>query len=98
MWATPTIGDIPSFVPIQEQCIEVLRPRNPPAGLLAIIVQGPRSSIGWIDVYPFNAFPQAAIDQYEDQVRVLFGGRLPSWPSVRPLTVPQYRLQLSGGS
>jgi len=81
LWATPRIGEIPTFAPVGLECIQVLR-AGPPyagAGLNAVVTRAGNSSVGWLDTLPFNAFPPPVIDTYLDQLRVLFGGQVPRW-------------------
>jgi hypothetical protein len=78
-WASPRIGEMPSFLPLKLGCIRVFRPRVPRQGFTAVIEQDGSSRTGSLETYPFNAFPASVIDQYLRQVRVLYGGQLPVW-------------------
>lgn len=77
-WASPLIGEMPSFVPSHLICIRLLRPdiRNP--GSTAVTL-GNEWYQAPLEFYPFNAFSVAAIEQYRRQVRVLYGGQIPDW-------------------
>lgn len=79
-WATPLIGEMPSFTPPFRECVQVLRSGTPPQGLSAVVEWRGRSKAGPLELLPFNAFPRA-IDQYLEQVRVLYGGKVPDWSS-----------------
>jgi hypothetical protein len=78
--ATPLIGEMPSFIPAFSECLQVLRSsRAPPGRYKVTITRGGNSRAGWLDLYPFNAFPRPVINQYLSQVRVLYGGAIPTW-------------------
>jgi hypothetical protein len=79
VWATPRIGQMPSFVPPSWQCVQVLRSGQPPQGLSAVVERGEAAHSGPLELLPFNAFPAATIAQYLEQVRVLYGGEIPNW-------------------
>lgn len=79
VWATPLIGQMPSFVPPFEQCVQILRSGLPPQGFSAIVEHGEEGRAGPLELLPFNAFPAASTEQYLEQVRVLYGGKIPSW-------------------
>jgi hypothetical protein len=89
LWATPLIGDMPSFVPAFSECLQVLRSLVPPDGLVATVAQGGKFHTSWLGLYPFNAFPQPVIDQYLTQVRVLYGGHVPAWTVAEPVEAAQ---------
>jgi hypothetical protein len=79
-WASPPIGAMPNFAPASPLCVQVVRPAGRNAGLAAEVQWNGREQDMPLQVYPFNAFPTATIEQYRLQVRVLFGGRIPEWP------------------
>ena len=79
LWASPLIADMPSFTPAFHVCVQVLRSRMPPDSLEAKITQDGKSRLGPLELYAFNAFPPPVIDQYLTQVRVLYGGQIPTW-------------------
>jgi hypothetical protein len=81
LWATPTVGDIPNFIPAFQTCIQVLRV---PHGLKAVFAQAGQLATGPIALYPFNAFTPQAITEYLEQVRVLYGGTIPVWTIPEP--------------
>jgi hypothetical protein len=78
-WASPLIGDMPSFVPARLACVQVLRPAVPGAGATAVVWWNGRYQALPIEFFPMNIFPDAVIEQYRLQVRVLYGGQIPSW-------------------
>jgi len=80
LWASPRIGDMPSFTPAFHMCIQVLRSRVTADGLEAKITRGGKLRAGLLELYPFSAFSPQVIDQYLTQVRVLYGGQIPIWP------------------
>ena len=84
VWATPLIGEMPSFMSPSEQCFQMLRARKPIAAIQAAASFDGQSRTGWIELYPFNGFPPQVIDQYLTQVRVLYGGHIPIWTSAGP--------------
>jgi hypothetical protein len=79
LWASPRVGEMPGLTPPHWECVQVLRTRQPPERLKVVVTEDGTSSSGSLRVFPFNAFPAPVIDQYLQQVRVLFGGRLPVW-------------------
>lgn len=79
IWATPLIGQMPSFVPPFEQCVQVFRSGLPPQGLSAVVIRDEGAHMAPLQLLPFNAFPAAAVEQYLEQVRVLYGGKVPNW-------------------
>ena len=93
VWATPRIGDMPSFMPAFLECLAVLRSAERPDELKVTITKNGRSRTAPLYVYPSSAFPQPVIDQYLTQVRVLYGGHLPNW-DIRQQVTP-YALSLS---
>lgn len=89
LWAAPLVGDIPSFMPASQTCIQVLRSRKVPGGLEAVYAQDGRQATAPIELYPFNAFRPRVIDRYLEQVRVLYGGTVPEWTIPEPAYVWQ---------
>jgi hypothetical protein len=85
VWATPRIGEIPNFVPMHHQCIQVLTYPVANGWNSANVSRGGESRAGWVALYPFNAIPRSVTNQYLEQVRVLFGGHQPSWSFSRPM-------------
>jgi hypothetical protein len=81
VWATPLIGEMPSFMSPSEQCFQMLRARKPIGAIQATASFDGQSRTGWIELYPSNGFPPQVIDQYLTQVRVLYGGHIPIWTS-----------------
>ena len=79
LWASPRVGEMPGLTPPHRECVQVLRTRKPSEGFKVVVTEDGTSSSGSLRVFPFNAFPASVIDQYLQQVRVLFGGRLPVW-------------------
>jgi hypothetical protein len=79
-WATPRIGDMLSFLPAFSECLQVLRLSVPFDRYKVTVMQGSDFRSGWLELYSFNAFPGPVIDQYLLQVRVLYGGGIPTWP------------------
>lgn len=79
LWATPRIGDMPSFVPPYSECILLRRAPPPGRGLEATLARGNAVRTVPVFLYPADAFPPAVVDQYLTQVRALFGSRLPVW-------------------
>lgn len=78
-WATPLIGNMPSLMPASLQCLRIERSRTEPANFQATVMKREQSRTAPLYVSAFNAFPQPVISQYLAQVRVLYGGRLPTW-------------------
>jgi len=79
VWAAPLIGQMPNFAPPGEQCLQILRTGVAPQGLAASVERGEGARTAPLELLPGDAFPPAAIDQYLEQVRVLYGGRIPAW-------------------
>ena len=84
-WATPRIGDIPSFAPAFSECVQVLRSRATPGSLKAVVTQDCKVCTGWLSLHSPSAFPQPVIDQYLAQMRVLYGGQIPAWTVSQPV-------------
>jgi hypothetical protein len=78
-WASPRIGEMPSFVPSHLMCIRLLRPDIQNPGITAVTLRNGWYQVLPLEFYPFNAFSIAAIEQYRRQVRVLYGGQIPDW-------------------
>jgi hypothetical protein len=78
-WASPRIGEMPSFVPSHLMCIRLLRPDTQNPGTMAVAMWNGSYRMRPLEFYPFNAFSVAAIEEYRRQVRVLYGGRIPDW-------------------
>jgi hypothetical protein len=78
-WATPLIGNMPSLMPASFQCLQIERSRAEPASFRATVTKGYQSRTAALYVSAFNAFPEPVISQYLAQVRVLYGGHLPTW-------------------
>jgi hypothetical protein len=78
-WATPLIGNMPSLMPASFQCLQIERSRAEPAYYQATVTKGDQSRTAPLYVSAFNAFPEPVISQYLAQVRVLYGGHLPTW-------------------
>jgi len=78
-WASPTIGSMQSFAPPFEECMHVTRPAAFPDSLSAVVTLDGTSRTGWLQILPGSAFPPSSIDTYLEQVRVLYGGRIPQW-------------------
>jgi hypothetical protein len=76
--ASPLIGAMPSFASAKLVCVQLLRP-GPHDAPTAVILLDRRYQALLLTLYPFNAFPDATIEQYRFQVSVLFGGQIPTW-------------------
>jgi hypothetical protein len=79
LWASPLIGDMPSFTPAFHVCVQVLRSGMPLDELEAKITQDGKSRLGPLELYASNEFSPLVIDQYLTRVRVLYGGQIPDW-------------------
>jgi hypothetical protein len=78
VWSAPMIGEIPSGLPPRRQCWRILRSARPPYALGAEACPTERRTTA-IEIRDGNAFARPQIAQYEQQVRVLFGGNMPAW-------------------
>ena len=79
IWAAPLIGEMSSFAGPHSECVEVFRSRQVAGELRAVVTKDGLSRSGALLLYSFNAFSASAVDQYEQQVRVWYGGRMPVW-------------------
>jgi hypothetical protein len=79
LWASPLIGEIPSFIPPSYHCLDVEHPANATAPLRVRVMGDNAAGKSWLTVYPYNAFPASVVDQYMTQLKVLFGGQIPTW-------------------
>ena len=79
MWSAPLIGVMPSFAPPQKQCLRVLRAPAEPDTLVATATDAQRTITAPLQLFNGNIFPAGQIAQHELQVRVLFGGQMPTW-------------------
>jgi hypothetical protein len=77
--ATPLIGLMPSFASAKLVCVQLLRPAPCDDAPTAVVMSDRRYQALLLALYPFNAFPNATIEQYRLQVSVLFGGQIPTW-------------------
>ena len=85
-WATPRIGAMPDFAPASLECLQVLRSSDTAGALTGITERDqapPRSRP--LEVYAYSLFPPSVIDQYLTQVKVLYGGHIPTWTVPVPL-------------
>jgi hypothetical protein len=86
-WASPRIDEMLSFMPAFSECLQVLRAGvSPDRYKVTVMRESDDIKKGWLELYSFNAFPGSVIDQYLVQVRVLYGGGIPTWThwSARP--------------
>jgi hypothetical protein len=96
--ATPLIGGMPSLAPARHECLQVLRVSPPGDGLTAAVLRDSEPFTGTLEVYPFNAFPAATVDQYLMQVRILYGGSIPVWPRYWSMSGPPLALSATPGA
>ncbi len=88
--ASPHIGDMPSFAPALTVCLQVLRSLEASTRLLGRVLDRGNSETSCpLELYPYNAFPPQIVDQYLEQVEVLYGGQIPSWSTSVPATPVQ---------
>jgi hypothetical protein len=78
-WATPLIGNMPSLMPASLQCLRIERSRTEPPYFQATVMKRDQSRTAPLYVSAFNAFPEPVTSQYLAQVRVLYGGSVPTW-------------------
>ena len=88
--ASPHIRDMPSFAPAFPVCLTVLRSSKGSAFVLRRVVDRDTFKTSCpLELYTYNAFPVRIIDEYLEQVRVLYGGQIPSWFTSIPATAGQ---------
>lgn len=88
--ASPHIRDMPSFAPAFQVCLKVLRSfKRSASGLERVLDRRTFATSCPLALYPYNAFPPRTIDEYLEQVRVLYGGQVPTWFSSAPVTSEQ---------
>jgi hypothetical protein len=75
---SPRVGEVPYFVPPRFRCVQVLRGR-PPGGYSVVLAWGPLGEVRPLFIEATNTFPPGVIDEYRLQMRVLYGGQMPSW-------------------
>ena len=79
VWSSPLIGELPAFMPPHKDCLHVLRAPVAPELLAASASDDKRSITAPLWLHSGSTFPPGRIAQYEVQVRVLYGGELPTW-------------------
>ena len=79
LWSAPLVGEIPYFVGPHRECLRVLSASAAPDTLVATITRDHRAITAPLVLQPGNAVAADRIAQYQLQVRVLSGGKIPNW-------------------
>jgi hypothetical protein len=79
VWTSPLISEMPTFTPPDRACLRVIRMTMTPDVMVATSANRQRTITAPARLVSGNSFPPARIAQYERQVRVLFGGQMPTW-------------------